>query len=139
MLFSCFYLLFFCVLWLNGEVIGHLHLESGTAPEVDYCVEEDCVRAAWQWPQQDPVTIGDPVLLRAGYARVEGDERGIGCKGEQPRCRAVTEQVVQWLPIHDDFEFRHQIDDRFGSFGEKLLQSLAGRRLEVGIRTRIVV
>src|SRR5207253_11269962 len=25
----------------NGEVIGHLHLESGTAPEVDYCRSEE--------------------------------------------------------------------------------------------------
>jgi len=100
----------------NGEVIGHLHLERGTAAEVEYRVKEDCVWSGWQWIQQDPVTMGDPELLCTGHARVEHHQGGIGCEREQPRRCAVTEQVVQGLPIHNDFEFRHEIDDRAGSF-----------------------
>src|SRR6476660_3275613 len=91
----------------NGEVVSHLHLESVTAPKIEYCVDEDCVRAWWQRPQQDPVAVGDAVLLRAGYARVEGHERWIAREGEEPRRSAVTEQVVQGPPIHNDFQLRH--------------------------------
>src|SRR5215470_11151424 len=92
------------VLWCDGEVIGDLHLESITAAEVDHRLEEDRVHAGWQWPQQDPVTIGDPVLLRARQTRVEGDQRGICCECEQPRRSAVIEQIVQGPPIDNDFE-----------------------------------
>ena len=133
------FIIFSVVSRSNGEVIGHLHLESVTAAEVDHRVEEDRVRAGWQRVQQDPVTVGDPVLRCAGYAGVEGHEGGIGCECEQPRRGAVTEQVVQGLPIHNDFEFRHEIDDRRGPFSEKLLQGLPGRRLKVGVRTGVVI
>ena len=63
-----------------------------------------------------PVTVGDPKLRRAGHARVEGHERGVGCEREQARRGAVTEEVVQRLPIYNNFEFRHEIDDRRGPF-----------------------
>jgi hypothetical protein len=116
-----------------------LHLESGTVAKVDHPPEKSCVRAGWQRIQQDPITVGDPELRCAGHARVEGYEGGIGCECEQPRCRPVTEQVVQWLPVHNDFELRHEIDDRRGPFSEKLFQGLPGGRLEVGVRTRVVV
>jgi hypothetical protein len=121
------------------EVVGHLRLKSGTAAEVDLSPEEDRVRAGWQRVHQDPVTVGDPELRRAGHAWVEGYEGGIGCECEQPRCGAVTEQLVQGLPIHNDFEFRHEIDDRRGPFSQKLLQGLPRRQLEVGVRTRVVI
>jgi len=123
----------------NGEVVGHLHLESGTAAEVDQPMDEDRVRARWQRIQKDPVTVADPELRRAGHARVEGHERGIGCEREQPRRGAVTEQVVQGLSIHNDFEFRDEVDDRRGPFSQKLFQGLPGRRLEVGVRTGVIV
>src|SRR5262249_11096570 len=58
---------------------------------------------------------------------------------EQPRRGAVTEQVVQGLSVHNDFELRHEIDDRRSPLSQKLLQSLPGRRLEVGVRTGVVV
>ena len=139
MVFISFYCFFSVVSRSNGEVVGHLHLESGTAAEVDHAMDEDRVRAGWQRVHQDPVTVGDPELRRAGHARVEGHERGIGCEREQPRRGAVTEQVVQGLPIHNDFQFRHEIDDRLGPFSQKLLQGLPRRRLEVGVRTGVVV
>ena len=85
------------------------------------------------------VTVGDPELLRAGHARIEGHEGGIGCEREQPRCGAVSEQVVQGLSVHNDLELRHEIDNRRGPFSQKLFQGLAGRRLEVGVRTGVVV
>lgn len=123
----------------NGEVVGHLNLKSVTPAEVDHRVEEDRVRAGWQRVQKNPVTVGDPVLLRAGYARVESHKGRVTRECEQVRRGAVTEQVVQRLPIHNDFEFRHGIDDRGRAFSQKLLQGLSRRRLKVGIRTRVVV
>jgi hypothetical protein len=126
----------------DPDVVGHLHLKSGTAAEVDLPPEEDRVPPGWQRVQQDPVTVGDPELRKlrvAGHARVEADEGGIGCKREQPRVGAVTEQVVQVLPVHNDFEFRHKIDDRRCPFSQKLLQSLPGGRLEVGVGAGVVV
>jgi hypothetical protein len=126
----------------DPDVIGHLHLESGTAAEVDLPPDENGVRAAWQRIQQDPVTVGDPELRKlrvAGHARVEGDEGGIGCECEQRRRGAVSEQAVQVLPVHTDFEFRHKIDDRRSPFSKKLLQGLTRGRLKVGVRTGVIV
>src|SRR5437667_4386484 len=116
MLFSCVISYFSVSSWSNGEVVGHLHLESGTAAEVDHSMNEDGMRAGWQRAQHDRVTVGDPGLWRAGHARIKSHEGGIGCEREQPRCRAVTEQIVQGLSVHNNFELRHEIDNRRGPF-----------------------
>src|SRR5207249_2944415 len=59
--------------------------------------------------------------------------------GEEAGGRSVIEQVLQRNPVYLDFEFRHVIDEEIRSLCQEVFQRLSRRRLESGIRTRVVV